>query len=175
MRVRFAPAPTGTLHIGNARTALFNYLFARRHGGTFVLRSEDTDAARSSLAAESAIFSDLRWLGLRWDEGPDIGGAFGPYRQSERMDFYGLAAARLLETGAAYRCYCTPEDLEAQRQHAEALGVTPKYSGKCRALTPAERATLEGSGRRPALRFEGGNPWPRLRSSVPVWSAGRGR
>lgn len=153
VRVRFAPAPTGTLHVGGARTALFNYLFARRNHGTLVLRSEDTDAARSSLESERVIQDDLRWLGLSWDEGTDVGGGYGPYRQTERLDRYALAAARLLEIEAAYPCYCTSEELEAERRDAEARGVAPKYSGKCRRLTMAQRREREAQGRQPALRF----------------------
>lgn len=153
VRVRFAPAPTGTLHVGGARTALFNYLFARRQGGAFILRSEDTDASRSSIEAERIIADDLRWLGLQWDEGPDVGGPLGPYRQSDRRTQYGLAAARLIETEAAYWCYCTPEELDAERLSAEAKATAPKYSGKCRWLTAAQRNEFEAAGRRPALRF----------------------
>ncbi|MBV8667943.1 MAG: glutamate--tRNA ligase [Candidatus Eremiobacteraeota bacterium] len=153
VRVRFAPSPTGTLHVGGARTALFNYLFARRSGGTFVLRSEDTDAARSSREFEQAIQADLRWLGLDWDEGPDTGGPYAPYRQTERADRYALAAARLIEIEAVYPCYCTPEELEAERQRQHARGEAPKYSGKCRELSQARRAANEAQGMKPALRF----------------------
>lgn len=153
VRVRFAPAPTGSLHVGGARTALFNYLFARRNGGVLVLRSEDTDIARSSDESETVIQSDLRWLGLSWDEGTDVGGPHGPYRQSERTDRYALAAAQLLETGHAYPCYCTPEELEAERAAAERAGIAPKYSGKCRELTREQRAAREAEGRKPAVRF----------------------
>ncbi|MDQ6780804.1 MAG: glutamate--tRNA ligase [Candidatus Eremiobacteraeota bacterium] len=153
IRVRFAPAPTGALHVGGARTALFNYLFARHAGGTLVLRSEDTDLARSSRESERIIADDLHWLGLTWDEGSDVGGPYAPYRQSERLDRYALAAARLLEIEAAYPCYCTPEELEAERRAAEAKGVAPKYSGKCRDLTAAQRSALEAQGCAMALRF----------------------
>jgi nondiscriminating glutamyl-tRNA synthetase len=153
VRVRFAPAPTGSLHVGGARTALFNYLFARRNGGALVLRSEDTDAARSSPESEHVIQEDLRWLGIEWDEGPDMGGPFGPYRQTERRDRYGLAAARLLEIEAAYLCYCTPEELDAQRVAAEAKGEAPRYSGKCRTLTRAQQTEHEAAGRKPAIRY----------------------
>lgn len=153
VRVRFAPAPTGSLHVGGARTALFNYLFARRHGGAFVLRSEDTDAARSSLDSERVILDDLRWLGLAWDEGVDVGGAFGPYRQTDRRDRYGLAAARLLEIDAAYACYCTPEELESQRLAAQARGEAPRYSGRCRELTKEQIGAFQTEGRKPAIRF----------------------
>jgi len=152
-RVRFAPAPTGTLHVGGARTALFNYLFAHHNNGKLVLRSEDTDAARSSLESERVIQDDLRWLGLTWDEGSDVGGPFAPYRQTERLDRYALAAARLLEIEVAYPCYCTPEELEADRHQSEARGIAPRYSGKCRTLTSAQRSDLEVQGRKPALRF----------------------
>lgn len=153
VRVRFAPAPTGSLHVGGARTALFNYLFARGHDGAFVLRSEDTDLARSSLESERIIEDDLHWLGLDWDEGVARGGPYGPYRQTERRDRYGLAAARLLEIEAAYPCYCTPEELDADRAAAEAHGQAPKYSGRCRELTQAQRAAFDAEGRKPAIRF----------------------
>src|SRR5215472_5069892 len=154
VRVRFAPAPTGSLHVGGARTALFNYLFARGRSGTFVLRSEDTDLTRSSVESERVIEDDLHWLGLDWDEGVNRGGPYGPYRQTERRDRYGLAAARLLETGAAYPCYCTPEELDAERAAAEARGEAPKYSGRCRGLSEAERQAFEREGRKPAIRFQ---------------------
>ena len=153
VRVRFAPAPTGSLHIGGARTALFNYLFARKSGGAFVLRSEDTDVARSTEESEKVIRSDLRWLGLGWTEGPDIGGPYGPYRQSDRTDRYALAAARLLETGHAYPCYCTQQELDAERAAADAAGAAPRYSGKCRELTREQRAQREAEGRKAAVRF----------------------
>jgi len=153
VRVRFAPSPTGSLHVGGARTALFNYLFARRNDGLFVLRSEDTDAARSTREFESAIQSDLRWLGLDWDEGPDVGGPFAPYRQLERQDRYALAAARLIEIEAVYPCYCTPEELDAERKQQQSRGEAPKYSGKCRELTKEQRLARETEGRKPVLRF----------------------
>jgi len=153
VRVRFAPSPTGSLHVGGARTALFNYLFARRNDGLFVLRSEDTDAARSTREFESAIQSDLRWLGLDWDEGPDVGGPFAPYRQLERQDRYALAAARLIEIEAVYPCYCTPEELDAERKQQQSRGEAPKYSGKCRELTKEQRLAREAQGRKPVLRF----------------------
>jgi nondiscriminating glutamyl-tRNA synthetase len=153
VRVRFAPAPTGSLHVGGARTALFNYLFARRYGGKLVLRSEDTDLTRSSLGSERVIQEDLRWLGLTWDEGTDVGGPYAPYRQTDRVDRYALQAARLLETDQAYPCYCTPDELEAERKAAERAGITPRYSGKCRELAREQRADLEAQGLRPAIRF----------------------
>ncbi|HEY9766586.1 MAG TPA: glutamate--tRNA ligase family protein, partial [Chroococcales cyanobacterium] len=114
MRVRFAPSPTGYLHVGGARTALFNWLLARHHGGTFVLRIEDTDQARSTDESLQAILDSMRWLGLDWDEGPDIGGPFGPYFQMSRLDSYNKYLGKLLENGHAYRCYCTSEELEAR-------------------------------------------------------------
>ncbi len=153
VRVRFAPSPTGRLHLGSARTALFNWLFARGQGGRVVLRIEDTDPARSSREHEESILEDLRWLGLDWDEGPDVGGPCGPYRQSERGEIYRLHASRLLEAGRAYPCYCTSEELEEEKRKALAEGRTPLYSGACRDLTPLEREKREAEGRRPALRF----------------------
>src|ERR1700730_8754795 len=114
-RVRMAPSPTGYVHLGSARTALFNLLFARHQGGSFVLRIDDTDLERNQPEYEQAIYESFQWLGLDWDEGPDKGGGFGPYRQSERLDLYRQAAAKLLDAGAAYRCYCTREELQAER------------------------------------------------------------
>ena len=134
MRLRFAPSPTGLLHVGNARTALFNWLLARGQGGTFVLRVEDTDVERSTRASEDGIKDDLRWLGLTWDEGPDVGGPYPPYRQSERMDRYRLAADRLIAAGRAYYCFCSADQLEQERAAALAAGLPPKYSGRCRTL-----------------------------------------
>jgi glutamyl-tRNA synthetase len=158
VRVRIAPSPTGPLHIGTARTALFNYLYARHHGGTFVLRLEDTDVARSSTAYEQDILDGLHWLGLTWDEGPGVAGeaargGYGPYRQMERLDRYRAAADRLLAEDRAYPCYCTKEELDAERARLEAARLPPRYSGRCADLTPAERAAFEADGRRPALRF----------------------
>src|SRR3954454_15733773 len=121
-RVRFAPSPTGFLHVGGARTALFNWLYARRHGGTFVLRIEDTDVERSSADMVTGILDGLRWLGLEWDEGPEVGGDYGPYFQSERLDRYRAMAERLVSDGYAYYCYCSPERLHQKRQEAEAAG-----------------------------------------------------
>lgn len=138
MRLRFAPSPTGHLHVGNARTALFNWLLARGSGGTFILRIEDTDVERSTRESERAILEDLRWLGLEWEEGVERGGDRGPYRQSERLHLYRAHAVELLSSGRAYRCFCTPEQLEADRQAALAAGRPPKYTGRCRDLTPEE-------------------------------------
>ena len=153
IRVRFAPSPTGLLHVGNARTALFNYLYARQTGGTFILRLEDTDAARSTPEAEAAILDDLRWLGLPWDEGPGKNGDFGPYRQSERLDTYRRYAQTLVEKGKAYPCYCTEAELEEKRKRLLAKGIPPKYDGRCRGLTSAEHTSFAESGRPASLRF----------------------
>src|SRR5712691_10799073 len=131
IRVRFAPSPTGHLHVGGARTAIFNWLFARHHGGTFIIRVEDTDVARSTAESETMVLDDLRWLGLLWDEGPDIGGPHAPYRQSERVGRYGEVARELIARGIAYRCYCTEEELEAKRKIAEAENRPPHYDLKC--------------------------------------------
>lgn len=152
-RTRFAPAPTGPLHVGGARTALFSWLLARQSGGAFVVRIEDTDAERVRRGAEAAILEDLLWLGLGWDEGPDVGGPHAPYRQSEREDHYREALRRLQGAGAVYPCYCTPEELAAARAEDETAGRPPRYRGTCRTLTPRERARLERQGRRPAWRF----------------------
>jgi glutamyl-tRNA synthetase len=153
VRCRFAPAPSGSIHVGNARSALFSWLYARHHGGIFVLRVEDTDATRVTEEAYRGVLEDLEWLGLAWDEGPDVGGAFGPYRQSERLDVYRQMTERLLGSGHAYRCYCTPEELEERRKAALARGEPPGYDGRCRNLTDAERAAFEAEGRPPAIRF----------------------
>ena len=161
IRVRMAPSPTGPLHIGTARAALFNFLFARRHGGTFIMRLEDTDRARSELVHEQDILAGLHWLGLTWDEGPEVAGesargAFGPYRQSQRLPLYEAARDRLLAADMAYPCYCTPEELDAERKRAEAEGRPPRYSGRCARLTPTQRAAFEAEGRPAAIRFRVG-------------------
>ena len=146
MRVRFAPSPTGSLHVGNARTALFNWLLARGHEGTYILRIEDTDAERSTKASEESILDDLRWLGLEWDEGPDVGGACGPYRQSERLHLYTSYANELLAGGHAYYCFCSPQKLESDRKADLAAGRPPKYRGTCRSILPEEaRRRLDGA------------------------------
>jgi len=154
IRVRFAPSPTGSLHIGGARTALFNYLFARANGGKFILRLEDTDFERHVPGAEEGITRSLRWLGLDWDEGLDADGPYGPYRQSERLVIYRREAERLLSGGLAYLCYCTPEELAAEREEARRAGRAPRYSGRCRELTEAEREAKAVAGVRPALRLK---------------------
>jgi glutamyl-tRNA synthetase len=151
-RVRFAPSPTGYLHVGGARTALFNYLFARRHGGTFVLRIEDTDLERSSAEMVGGILDGLRWLGLEWDEGPDVGGPHGPYFQTARLDRHKAAAKRLVAHGHAYFCYCTPERLQTARAEAEAKGEGWIYDRRCRVLTPEQIAELEATHQPRAVR-----------------------
>ena len=134
-RVRFAPSPTGYLHVGGARTALFNWLYARRHGGTFILRIEDTDVERSSADMVAGILDGLRWLGLDWNEGPEVGGPFGPYSQSARFDRHRALALTLLAEGKAYSCYCTPERLQQERERAEAAGGAWMYDRRCLSLT----------------------------------------
>jgi len=153
MRVRFAPSPTGQLHVGNARTALFNWLLARGSGGTFILRIEDTDVERSTKESEAAILRDLRWLGLEWDEGPDVGGARGPYRQSERLHLYQAYARTLLGADAAYYCFCSTAQLDAERQDAVAAGRPAHYAGTCRRLSKAQAEARITAGERPAVRF----------------------
>jgi len=153
VRVRFAPAPTGLLHIGNARTALFNFLFAKRHQGIFVLRIEDTDVERSTDASMDRIMEDLRWLGISWEEGPDRGGPLGPYRQTERLSTYLEFADRLLQEGKSYKCFCSEERLEKLRKEQLSKGRMPRYDGRCRSLPAAEIAAMEDSGLRPVTRF----------------------
>jgi nondiscriminating glutamyl-tRNA synthetase len=153
MRVRFAPSPTGHLHVGNARTALFNWLLARGSGGTFVLRIEDTDVERSTLVSEASIMRDLSWLGLDWDEGPDAGGPRGPYRQSERLHLYGSYAKELLASDQAYYCFCSREKLETERREALAAGRPARYSGTCRRLSADETSARIAAGEHPAIRF----------------------
>jgi glutamyl-tRNA synthetase len=135
IRVRFAPSPTGLFHLGSGRTALFNWIYARKLGGKFILRIEDTDKERSKPEFEKGIYDSLRWLGLDWDEGPDVGGEFGPYRQSERLHIYREYLEKLIKENWAYYCYCTKEELEAEREAMAAQGLPPKYSGHCRHLT----------------------------------------
>ena len=153
VRVRFAPSPTGTLHIGSARTALFNFLFARHAGGDFVLRIDDTDAARSLDRHEDAILADLRWLGLDWDEGPDVGGPCAPYRQSERLPGYRAAADELLAGGHAYPCFCPEERLAELRARALAEGRALRYDGRCLGLAPNDVRRRLDAGEPAALRF----------------------
>lgn len=152
-RCRFAPSPTGHLHIGGARTAIYNWLFARHQAGTFILRIDDTDPERSTPEHTASILSSLRWLGLDWDEGPDVGGDFGPYFQSQRSALYEAAAARLLREEKAYKCYCTPEELHARRETALAEGKPPGYDRRCRYLTPEERSAREDQGMQWVIRL----------------------
>jgi nondiscriminating glutamyl-tRNA synthetase len=153
MRFRFAPSPTGHLHVGNARTALFNWLAARRAGGTFILRIEDTDMQRSTRESEDAIRADLEWMGLTWNEGIGVGGDFGPYRQSERLDLYAEYSRQLIDAGKAYYCFCAPEKLEADRQAMLKQGLPPKYAGTCRALDPAQAASRVAAGEKAVIRL----------------------
>ncbi len=153
VRVRIAPSPSGNLHVGTARTALFNYLFAKKNNGKFVLRIEDTDAERTSQEYVDNIFDSLKALGLNWDEGPDVGGDFGPYTQSERFDIYPKYIQELLDKGFAYECFCTPEELEAEKEEATANKKAYVYSKKCEHLTEDEKAKLRAEGRKPAIRF----------------------
>ncbi|MCM3186560.1 glutamate--tRNA ligase [Priestia megaterium] len=153
VRVRYAPSPTGHLHIGNARTALFNYLFARNQNGKFIIRIEDTDQKRNIEGGEESQLRYLKWLGIEWDESIDVGGEYGPYRQSERTEIYQKYTEELLEKGLAYHCYCTSEELEKEREEQQANSQMPRYSGKCRNLTAEQRAELEAEGREPSIRF----------------------
>lgn len=153
VRVRFAPSPTGYLHLGGARTALFNWLFARHEGGTFVLRIEDTDIERSARELEDKLLEDLAWLGLTWDEGPTQGGSFAPYRQTERIAVYGEHAERLLASGVAYPCFCTEKELEQKKEERFKAGLPPQYDGACRSLTPFERERRRAEGCPESIRF----------------------
>ncbi len=166
LRVRMAPSPTGRLHIGTARTTLYNWLLARHHGGTLVLRIEDSDRARSSEEFMQDILEAIRWMGLDWDEGPEVGGPYGPYLQSQKLDRYREVAESLRARGLAYPCYCTPEELAARRKEMERRGEPPKYDRRCLHLTPEERGRFEAEGRPFALRFlvpaEGSIGWTDL-------------
>lgn len=153
VRVRYAPSPTGHLHIGNARTALFNYLFARSQGGKFIIRIEDTDIKRNIEGGEESQLTYLKWLGMNWDESIDVGGDYGPYRQTERLDIYREYWKDLLDRGLAYKCYCTEEELEQEREEQIARGENPRYSGKHRDLTDEQRAAFEAEGRVASIRF----------------------
>jgi len=153
VRVRIAPSPTGSLHIGNVRAGLFNYLFAKHHGGVFILRIDDTDAARSKPEHVENIKESLKWVGLNWDEGPDVGGPYAPYFQSERMGRYKESADALLASGKAFHCWCSAEELEASRQSAARQKLPPRYDGRCLKLTDAQREKFKAEGRKPALRF----------------------
>ncbi|MGH3744925.1 MAG: glutamate--tRNA ligase, partial [Mycobacteriales bacterium] len=150
VRTRFAPAPSGDLHVGNVRTALFSWAVARQSGGHFLLRVEDTDASRATDEAYAGVLEALRWIGIDWDEGPGVGGPYAPYRQSERRAIYDDAAARLEAGGAAYRCYCTPEEIAERRAGSKR---PPGYDGHCRTLSEEDRAAFEAEGRAHILRF----------------------
>ena len=164
MRVRFAPSPTGQLHVGNARTALFNWLLARGRGGTFILRIEDTDVERSTRASEAAILEDLRWLGLDWDEGPDTGGPRGPYRQSERLHLYQRYESELLASDRAYYCFCTAAQLEAGRQEALASGRPASVPANTRPSAFAFRPSAMSSLRTSCAAMSGFTP---MSSAIP--------
>jgi glutamyl-tRNA synthetase, bacterial family len=153
VRVRYAPSPTGHLHIGNARTALFNYLYARSLGGKFIIRIEDTDVKRNVAGGEESQLKYLKWLGIDWDESIDIGGGYGPYRQTERLDIYKEYWQDLIDRGLAYRCYCTEEELEQEREEQMNRGETPRYSGRHRNLTEEQRQAFEAEGRVASVRF----------------------
>ncbi|MBS3682212.1 glutamate--tRNA ligase [Ornithinibacillus massiliensis] len=153
VRVRYAPSPTGHLHIGNARTALFNYLYAKHFDGKFIIRIEDTDEKRNVEGGEESQLKFLKWLGVEWDEGADVGGNYGPYRQMERLDIYNQYVNELLERGLAYKCYMTEEELEQEREEQIANSQAPKYGGKHRNLTPEQIAAYEAEGRKPSIRF----------------------
>lgn len=154
VRVRFAPSPTGHLHVGNVRTALYNWLFARQNGGTFLLRIEDTDLARSEQVYEQQLIEDLRWLGLTWDEGVEVGGSLGPYRQTDRFLIYRRYAERLLQEGHAYYCFCSPEELEVERRRQMGAGQPLRYTGKCRSLDPAVARERLQTGQTATLRLK---------------------
>lgn len=151
--MRIAPSPTGHCHVGTARNALYNYIFAKQHGGEFVLRIEDTDIKRSTKESEEGIYEGLRWLGLEWDEGPDVSGPFGPYRQTERLELYQRHAKELIAQRDAYYCYCTPQELALERKALQAAGLPLKYSGRCRDFTKVQREAFMSEGRVPTVRF----------------------
>lgn len=153
VRVRYAPSPTGHLHIGGARTALFNYLLAKKLGGTYILRIEDTDQARNIENADEKFLENFKWLGLNWDEGPGVGGEYGPYSCMERLGIYDKYVDQLLQEGKAYYCYCTEEELAKEREELSAKGETPHYLGSCRHLTADQKAAFEAEGRKKTVRF----------------------
>lgn len=154
VRTRYAPAPTGGLHVGGARTALFNYLFAKKFKSSFILRIEDTDIERSKKEYEKDIIDSLKWLGIEWDEGPDVGGQFGPYRQSQRTEIYSKYLKKLLTEGKAYYCFCSEEELETQRQYQMSIGQPPVYNGKCRNLPPETVKSYLAQRRKGIIRFK---------------------
>ncbi|MGL4562745.1 MAG: glutamate--tRNA ligase [Brevinema sp.] len=154
IRTRFAPSPTGHIHVGNVRSAFFAWLFARSQGGSFILRIEDTDQERSKPEYTEMLLDDMEWLGLTWDEGPRVGGEYGPYFQTERTDIYKKYTQKLLENGFAFKCYCTDEEITAEREKAEKESRPPHYNGRCRNLTLEEQQKLEATGRTPVIRFK---------------------
>ena len=173
IRVRMAPSPTGFFHVGSARTALFNYLFARHHGGTFVLRIEDTDMQRNDATFEQIIYDGMEWLGLNTDENPQDGGDFGPYRQSERFDIYREYCEKLIASGQAYRAYETTEELASVKEQQQANKLPPRYNGAHRDLTPEQRAAFEAQGRKPVVRYrvlEGETSWTDLARGLISWN-----
>jgi len=153
VRVRFAPSPTGDLHVGNIRTALFDWAYARHTGGTFIFRIEDTDRERVTDEYIQAAIDTLKWLGLTWDEGPEVGGPNGPYLQSQRLDLYATWAAKFLEQKDAYKCYCSADELEAVREAQRAANQAPGYNGNCRDLSADQIAKFEAEGRKPVIRM----------------------
>jgi len=178
VRVRFCPSPTGNPHVGMARTALFNWAFARRHGGVFVFRIEDTDSQRDSEESYEQLVASLRWLGLDWDEGPEVGGPFAPYRQSQRLERYREVAEKLLSGRHAYRCYCTPEELEQRREADRAAKRPPGYDGHCRELDADQVAGYEAEGRTSVVRFrmpDGAFTWDDLVRGEVTFPAGEVR
>jgi glutamyl-tRNA synthetase len=163
IRVRFAPSPTGSLHVGAARTALFNFLFARSNKGKFILRIEDTDTERSKKIYEDEIIASLKWLGIDWDEGPDVGGPYGPYRQSQRLELYRNYAHNLLKKGLAYYCYCSEDELVQRRRERIESKRSIGYDGRCRDLSPDKRKEYESQGRKPIIRFKVEKESPKVR------------
>ena len=153
VRVRFAPSPTGDLHVGNIRTALFDWAYARHTGGQFIFRIEDTDRERVTDEYIQAAIDTLKWLGLSWDEGPEVGGPYGPYLQSQRLDIYAEWAGKFLANGDAYHCYCSSEELEARREEQKKANVAPGYDGKCRTISESDLARYKSEGRKPVLRM----------------------
>ena len=154
MRTRYAPSPTGHLHIGGARTALFCYLLAKKNNGSFIVRIEDTDVGRNVEEAAETQLAGLKWMGIEWDESIDCGGPYGPYRSMERLDIYHSYLEKLQADGHVYPCYCTSEELDADRERQMAQGVAPRYSGRCRQLSKEEKAAFEAEGRKPCYRFQ---------------------
>ena len=169
VRVRIAPSPSGNLHIGTARTALFNYLFAKKNHGKYILRIEDTDLDRSSQAYIQNIYDSLKALGLNWDEGPDVGGPYGPYQQSERFDIYPKYAQKLIDAGYAYECFCTQEELDAEKQESIKNKRPHVYSGKCRHLSEEEKEKLRAEGRKPSIRFHVPDSGETKKQSLLIW------